>query len=102
MPQVAYATAPTSTTTELKLAGETYHIFTHSYLGFGLNTARDKLTNRKAGDCARVAEPLATDTWLLGISGPCVPTETSSANFESCQTAVEEYVKSGWQAYLLV
>merc|ERR1712086_744080 len=46
--QVAYATAPTSTTTKLKLAGETYHIFTHSYLGFGLNTARDKLTNRKA------------------------------------------------------
>jgi len=79
--QVAYATAPTSTTTKLKLAGETYHIFTHSYLGFGLNTARDKLTNRKAG-----------------ISGPCVPTETSSANFESCQTAAEEYVKSGFSA----
>ena len=53
MLQVAYATAPTSTTTKLKLAGETYHIFTHSYLGFGLNTARDKLTNRKAGNCVQ-------------------------------------------------
>lgn len=46
-PQIAYAAEPSSKTTALTVHGQTYNIFTHSYLGFGLNTARERVNKLK-------------------------------------------------------
>jgi len=79
--QVAYASSQTGGTTKLKLAGETYYIFTHSYLGFGLNAARSKITHRETG------EPSA-----------CVPVKDRAADFTSCRAVVQKFIKAGFSA----
>lgn len=77
--QVAYATSAASDTHKLVLAGQTYHIFTHSYLGFGLNTARDKITHRK------------TDG-----SSACMPSKTTSPDFATCRAQIQKFIQQGF------
>jgi len=77
--QVAYATEASSDTHKLSLAGQTYHIFTHSYLGFGLNTARDEITHRKTG------EPSA-----------CVPSKAALPDFATCRAEIQKFIQKGF------
>jgi len=77
--QVAYASKPSSHTNELTVGGQTYHIFTHSYLGFGLNTARDRVAHR--------------DT---GAASPCVPTSSTPPRLEVCRDAVQTFISNGF------
>eukprot|EP00656_Telonema_subtile_P028345 TRINITY_DN30748_c0_g1_i1.p1 TRINITY_DN30748_c0_g1~~TRINITY_DN30748_c0_g1_i1.p1 ORF type:complete len:179 (+),score=30.53 TRINITY_DN30748_c0_g1_i1:202-738(+) len=68
--QIAYAANASPQTTPLQVFGETYNIFTHSYLGFGLNSAR------------------------AVAGGLCMLSPTTSQI--SCRIAVQAFVDSGF------